>query len=73
MKKYLLLTGIIIVFHCVYSQCDPSKKMPRYTLIKFYDVRNKKTIEIQDLAKGTFVYSAILKNNQKLSGKIIIQ
>ena len=34
MKKYLLLTGLIIVFHCSYSQCDPSTQVPRYTLIE---------------------------------------
>ena len=44
-------------------------------LIKLYEVNGKDTvtIEVQDLAKGTYVYAAILKNNQKLSGKIIIQ
>jgi len=44
-------------------------------LIKIYEVRGKSTItiEAQDLAKGTYVYAAILKNNQKISGKIIIQ
>ena len=44
-------------------------------LIKSYEVRGKNTItiEAQDLAKGAYVYAAILKNNQKLSGKIIIQ
>jgi len=34
MKKYLLLTGVIIVFHCAYSQCDSSRQVPRYTLIE---------------------------------------
>ncbi|MCL2042079.1 MAG: T9SS type A sorting domain-containing protein [Bacteroidales bacterium] len=34
MKKYLLLTGVIIVFHCAYSQCDFSGQVPRYTLIE---------------------------------------
>jgi hypothetical protein len=24
MRNYLLLTGLILVFHCAYSQCDPS-------------------------------------------------
>ena len=43
------------------------------SLIKIYDVRNKNKIEVQNLAKGFYVYSAIIKNNQKLSGKIIIQ
>jgi len=44
-------------------------------LTKLYEVNGKDTvtIEVQDLAKGTYVYAAILKNNQKLSGKIIIQ
>ena len=43
------------------------------SLIKTYDVRNKNTIEVQNLAEGAYIYSAILKNNQKLSGKIIIK
>jgi hypothetical protein len=43
------------------------------TLIRTYEVKGKNKIEIQNLAKGTYVYSAILKNNQKLSNKIIIQ
>ena len=44
-------------------------------LIKSLEVRGKDaiTIEVQDLAKGAYIYAAILKNNQKLSGKIIIQ
>jgi len=34
MKKYLLLTGVIVAFHCAYSQCDFSGQVPRYTLIE---------------------------------------
>ena len=43
------------------------------SLIKTYKVCEKHKIEVQNLAKGTYVYSAILKNNRKLSGKIIIK
>jgi hypothetical protein len=43
------------------------------SLIKIYEVRGKHKIEVQNLEKGTYVYSAILPNNQKLSGKIIIK
>ena len=43
------------------------------SLIKIYEVKGKSTIEIKNLSKGTYVYSANLKNNQKLSGKIIIK
>jgi hypothetical protein len=43
------------------------------SLIKIYEVKNKSIIEVQNLEKGTYVYSAILPNNQKLSGKIIIK
>ena len=43
------------------------------SLIIKYEVRGNNTIEIKNLAKGAYVYFAVLKNNQKLSGKIIIQ
>ena len=43
------------------------------SLIKVYEIIDKDTIEVQNLAKGTYVYVALLKNSQKLSGKIIIQ
>jgi len=43
------------------------------SLIKAYNVKGKRKIEIQNIAKGAYVYAAILKNKQKLSGKIIIQ
>ena len=43
------------------------------SLIGEYNVNCKSKIEIQNLVQGMYVYSAILKNNQKLSGKIIIK
>ena len=43
------------------------------SLIQSYNVRGKSKIEIKDLSKGTYVYNVILKNNKKLSGKIVIQ
>jgi hypothetical protein len=43
------------------------------SLIKTYEVNGKNKIEIQNLVKGTYLYSAIIKNNQNLSGKIIIK
>ena len=43
------------------------------SLIKTYEVGGKSKVEVQHLAKGIYAYVTILKNNQKLSGKIIIQ
>ncbi|MDL2228275.1 T9SS type A sorting domain-containing protein, partial [Odoribacter sp. OttesenSCG-928-L07] len=43
------------------------------SLIRAYDVKDKNVIEIQNLAKGVYVYVAGSKNNKKLSGKIIVQ
>jgi len=43
------------------------------TLVGIYEVSGKIQIEVSNLAKGTYVYSAVLKNNQQLSGKIIIK
>jgi len=44
----------------------------RGLLIKTYNISGKTTLEIKNLAKGVYMYVAILKNKQKLSGKIII-
>ena len=43
------------------------------SLIRIYEVKGKNKIEIKNLEKGTYLYSAITKNNQNLSGKIIIK
>jgi len=43
------------------------------SLIKTCEVCGEYRIEVQNLARGTYVYSAISKNNQNLSGKIIIK
>ena len=43
------------------------------SVIKTYDVKGKRTIEIQNLAKGVYIYSAITENYRKLSGTIIIK
>lgn len=43
------------------------------SLIKLYEAKGKSKIEIQNLSKGIYLYSAITKNNQNLSGKIIIK
>ena len=43
------------------------------SLIKTYEVNGQSKIEMQNLAKGIYVYSAISTNNKKLSGKIIIK
>jgi len=43
------------------------------SLVRTYELKGESKIEVSNLAKGTYVFSAILKNNQKLSGKIIIQ
>ena len=43
------------------------------SLIRTYDVKGKSRIEIQNLEKGIYMYSAIIKSSQKLSGKIIIK
>ena len=42
------------------------------SLIRTYEVKGKNKIEVQDLVKGIYMYSAIIENNQNLSGKIII-
>ena len=43
------------------------------SLIRAYQVHGKYKIEVGNIAKGVYIYSAISKNKQKLSGKIIIQ
>ena len=45
----------------------------RGSLIKACKVSGNMKIEVQNLAKGAYVYAAMLKDNQRLSGKIIIQ
>jgi len=42
------------------------------SLVKSYDVKGEKTVVIQNIATGKYVYAAILKNKQKLTGKLII-
>ena len=43
------------------------------SLIKVYQVCGKNKLEIENLTEGVYLYSAINKNNQNLSGKIIIK
>jgi hypothetical protein len=43
------------------------------SLIRTYEVKEKNKIEVKNLEKGIYMYSAIIKNNQNLSGKIIIK
>ena len=43
------------------------------SLVRTYELKGESKIEVQNLTKGVYVYTAIIKNNQKLSGKIIIQ
>ena len=45
------------------------------SLVKTYEVGGKNEIEVQvqGFEKGVYVYNAILKNNQTLSGRIIIK
>ena len=42
-------------------------------LIRTYEVKGKSEIEVKNLEKGIYMYSAIIKNNQNSSGKIIIK
>ena len=43
------------------------------SLIRTYEVKGKSKIEVKNLKKGIYMYSAIIKNNQNVSGKIIIK
>jgi hypothetical protein len=43
------------------------------SLIRIYETKGKSKIEVENLEKGIYMYFAIIKNNQNLSGKIIIK
>ena len=43
------------------------------SLIRTYEVKEKNKIEVKNLETGIYMYYAIIKNNQNLSGKIIIK